>query len=108
MGLRGLKINDGIHNPTQAKPKGNLANVVAPRPVNKNRANGCRTRREKEKKKRKTRVSTEARTHETGIQMCSPTGYMVDLAATKALNYRDTIQLSSKQSKIRERIKVTN
>jgi hypothetical protein len=29
--------------------KGNLANVAAPIPVNKNRANGCRTRREKEK-----------------------------------------------------------
>jgi hypothetical protein len=28
-------------------------------------------------------VSTEARTRETGIQLCSPTGYMVDLAATK-------------------------
>jgi hypothetical protein len=30
--------------------KGNLANVVAPIPVNKNRANGCRTRRKKEKR----------------------------------------------------------
>jgi hypothetical protein len=30
MGLRGLKIIDGVHNPAQAKSrKGNLANVVA-------------------------------------------------------------------------------
>ena len=28
MGLRVLKINDGVHNPAQAKPEGNLANVV--------------------------------------------------------------------------------
>jgi hypothetical protein len=42
------------------------------------------------------RVSTEARTHETGIQLCSPTGYMVDLVATKESYYRDTLQLSSK------------
>jgi hypothetical protein len=35
-------------------------------------------------------VSTEARTRETGIQLCSPTGYMVDLAAIKELYYRDT------------------
>jgi hypothetical protein len=74
---------------------GNLANVVAPKSVNKNRANGCQTRREKEKRK-KMRVSTEARIRETEIQLCSPTGYMVDLAAIKALNYRDTLQLSSK------------
>jgi hypothetical protein len=32
--------------------KGNLANIVAPIPVNKNRANGCRTRMEKEKRKK--------------------------------------------------------
>jgi hypothetical protein len=69
--------------------KGNLANVIAPIPVNKNRANGCRIRREKEKRE-KTRVSTGARTRETRIQLCSPTGYMVDLAATKELYYRDT------------------
>jgi hypothetical protein len=75
--------------------KGNLANVVAPKPVNKNQANGCRTRREKEKRK-KTRVSTEARTRETGIQLCSPIGYMVHLAATKESYYRDTLQLLSK------------
>jgi hypothetical protein len=31
------------------RQKGNLANVIAPIPVNKNWANGCRTRREKEK-----------------------------------------------------------
>jgi hypothetical protein len=73
--------------------KGNLANVVAPKPVNKNRANGCRTRREKEKRK-KMRVSIEACTRETGIQLCSPIGYMVDLAATKESYYRDTLKLS--------------
>jgi hypothetical protein len=50
----------------------------------------------KRKKGKKTRVSTDARTRETGIQLCSPTGYMVDLAATKEINYRDTLQLSSK------------
>jgi hypothetical protein len=33
--------------------KGNLANVVAPKPVNKNRANGCRKEGEREKEKRK-------------------------------------------------------
>jgi hypothetical protein len=95
MGLRGLKINDGVQTLLRPSRKGNLANVVAAKPVNKNRANGCRTRREKEKRE-KMRVSTEARTRETRIQLCSPTGYMVDLAATKALNYRGTLQLSSK------------
>jgi hypothetical protein len=70
--------------------KGNLANVVTPIPVKNRRANGCRTRREKEKKEKKMRVSTEARTRETGIQLCSPTDYMVDLAATKELYYGDT------------------
>jgi hypothetical protein len=40
----------------------------------------------KRKREKKTRMSTEARTRETRIQLCSPTGYMVDLAATKALN----------------------
>jgi hypothetical protein len=29
MGLRGLKINDDVHDPAQASRKGNLANVVA-------------------------------------------------------------------------------
>jgi hypothetical protein len=93
MGLRGLKINDGVQTLPRPSRKGNLANVVAPKPVNKNRANGSRKGWDKE---RKTRVSTEARTRETGIQLCLPTGYMVDLAATKALNYRDTLQLLSK------------
>jgi hypothetical protein len=79
--------------------KGNLANVVAPIPVNKNRANGCRTRREKEKRE-KTRVSTEERTPwhvlcETRTRLCSP-GFMVDLAATKESYYGDKLQLSSK------------
>jgi hypothetical protein len=49
--------------------------------------------RKRKEKRRKTRVSTEARTRETGIQLCSPTGYMVDLAATKESYYRDTLQL---------------
>jgi hypothetical protein len=79
--------------------KGNLFNVVAPIPVNKNRANGCRTRREKEKRK-KMRVSTEEQTPwhvlcEARTRLCSP-GYMVDLVATKELYYRDTLELSSK------------
>jgi hypothetical protein len=89
MGLRGLKKNDGVQTLPRPSQKGNLANVVAPKPVNKNRANGCRTRRKKEKRK-KMRVSTMARTRETGIQLCSSTGYIVDLAATKELYYRDT------------------
>jgi hypothetical protein len=38
--------------------------------------------RKRKEKRRKMRVSIEARTRETGIQLCSP-GYMVDLAATK-------------------------
>jgi hypothetical protein len=76
--------------------KGNLANVVAPIPV-KIGPMVAKKRREKEKgKRRKTRVSTEARTCETGIQLCSPIGYKVDLATTKALNYRNTLQLLSK------------
>jgi hypothetical protein len=64
--------------------KGNLANIVAPIPV-KIGPTVAEKRREKEKgkKRRKKRVSTEARTRETGIQLCSPTGYKVDLAATK-------------------------
>jgi hypothetical protein len=52
MGLRGLKINDGVQTLPRPSRKGNLANVVAPIPVNKNRANGCRTRRGKEKRKK--------------------------------------------------------
>jgi hypothetical protein len=78
--------------------KGNLANVVAPIPVKIGPTvaeKGGRKRKEK-KKKRKTRVSTEARTRETGIQLCSPTSYMVDLAATKEVYYRDILQTSSK------------
>jgi hypothetical protein len=70
--------------------KGNLANVVAPIPV-KIAPPVAEKKREKEKgKRRQTRVSTEARTRETGIQLCSATGYIVDLAATKELYYRDT------------------
>jgi hypothetical protein len=82
---------------TQPRPsrKGNLANIVAPIPVKivgpKVAEQGGRKR-----KRKKKRVSTEAHTRETGIQSCSPTSYMVDLAAPKALNYRDTLQLLSK------------
>jgi hypothetical protein len=80
--------------------KGNLANIVAPIPVNKNRANGCRTRREKEKNEKKTRVSIEERTpwhvlYEARTRLCSP-GYMVDLAAIKESYDRDKLELSSK------------
>jgi hypothetical protein len=75
--------------------KGNLANVVASIPVNSVgpmvAEQGGRKRQGK-----KTRVSTEARTRETGIQLCSPTGYIVDLAATKESYYRDTLHLLSK------------
>jgi hypothetical protein len=96
MGLRGLKINDGVQTLPRPSRKGNLANIVAPIPV-KIGPMVAEKRREKEKgKSRKTRVSTESRTRETGIQLCSPTGYMVDVAATKESYYRDTLQLSSK------------
>jgi hypothetical protein len=95
MGLRGLKINDGVQTLPRPSRKGNLANVVAPMPLKivgpMVAEHGGRKR-----KRKKTRVSTEARTRETGIQLCSATSYMVDLAATKALNYRDTLQLLSK------------
>jgi hypothetical protein len=56
---------------------------------------GC----QKKEKGRKTRVSTKARTRETRIQLRSSTGYMVDLAATKAIYYRDTLQLSSTETR---------
>jgi hypothetical protein len=88
MGLRGLKINDGVQTLPRPSRKGNLANIVAPIPVKigpKVAEQGGRKR----KREKKTRVSTEARTRETGIQLCSPTGYTVDLAATKELYYRD-------------------
>ena len=96
MGLRGLKINDGVQTLPRPSRKGNLANVVAPIPVDNVGPKVAEQGGRKRKKGGKTRVSTEARTRETGIQLCSPTGYMVDLAATKVLNYRDTLQLSSK------------
>jgi hypothetical protein len=95
MGLRGLKINDGVQTLPRPSWKGNLANIIAPisvkivGPMVAKQGGGKR-------KRKKMRVSTETRTRETGIQLCSPTGYMVDLAATKALNYRDTLQLLSK------------
>jgi hypothetical protein len=90
MGLRGLKINDGVHNPIQPSRTGNLANIVAPVPVKIGPTVAEKGGRKRKEKRRKTRMSTEARTRETGIQLCSPTGYMVDLAATKELHYRDT------------------
>jgi hypothetical protein len=76
--------------------KGNLANVVAPIPVKIGPTVAEKGGRKRKEKYEKMRVSTEARTHETGIQLCSPTGYMVDLAATKESYYRDTLHLSSK------------
>jgi hypothetical protein len=95
MGLRGLKINNGVQTLPRPCRKSNLANIVAPIPV-KNIGPMVAKQEGRKRKRKKTRVSIEARTRETGIQLCSPTGYMVDLAATKALNYRDTLQLSSK------------
>jgi hypothetical protein len=89
MGLRGLKINDGVQTLPRPSQKGNLANVVAPIPV-KIGPSVAKKGRKKEKGK-KTRVSTEARTRETEIQLCSPTGYVVDLAATKESYYKDTL-----------------
>jgi hypothetical protein len=61
--------------------KGNLANIVAPIPVKIGPMVAEKGGRKR--KREKTRVSTEARTRETRIQLCSPTGYKVDLAATK-------------------------
>jgi hypothetical protein len=84
MGLRGLEINNGVQTLPRPSRKGNLTNVVAPIPVKIGPTVAEKGER------RKTRVSTEARTRQTGIQLCSPTGYMVDLAATKELYYRDT------------------
>jgi hypothetical protein len=52
MGLRGVKITMASITLPRPSRKGNLANIVAPIPVNKNRAKGCRTRREKEKGKK--------------------------------------------------------
>jgi hypothetical protein len=63
--------------------KDNLANVVAPIPVKIGPMVAEKGGRKRKEKRRKTRVSIEARTRETGIQLCSPIGYMVDLAATK-------------------------
>jgi hypothetical protein len=82
--------------PPRPSQKGNLANVGAPIPVKIVGPMVAEQGGRKRKSKKKTRVSTEARTRETGIQLCSSTGYMVDLAAIKALNYRDTLKLSSK------------
>jgi hypothetical protein len=84
MGLRVLKINDGIQTLPRPSRKGNLANIVAPIPV---KIIGPMVAEQggRKRKRKKMRVSTEARTRETGIQLCSPIGYMVDLAATKGL-----------------------
>jgi hypothetical protein len=82
--------------PPRPSQKGNLANVVAPIPVKIGPSVAEKGGRKRKKKEKKTRVSTEARTRETRIQLCSSTSYMVDLAATKESNYRDTLQLSSK------------
>jgi hypothetical protein len=73
--------------------KGNLANVVAPKPVNKYRANGCRTRREKEKKEKNEAEyrGTYSRDWNSAVLAYR---LMVDLAATKELYYRDTLQFS--------------
>jgi hypothetical protein len=92
MGLRGLKITM-VSKPCPGQA-GRVTLLTSSLPyLQKRRANGYRTRREKEKRE-KMRVSTEAHTRETGIQLCSPTGYMVDLAATKESYYRDSLQLS--------------
>jgi hypothetical protein len=89
MGLRGLKINDGVQTLPRPSRKGNLANVVAPIPV---KIIGPMVAKQggRNRKRKKMRMSTEAHTRETAIQLCSPTDYMVDLAATKELYYRDT------------------
>jgi hypothetical protein len=94
MGLRGLKINDGVQTLPRPSQKVNLANIVAPIPVKIGRTVAEKEGRKRKEKKEKKRVSTEARTRETEIQLCSPTGYMVDLATQKY--YRDILQLSSK------------
>jgi hypothetical protein len=62
--------------------KGNLANVIASIPV---KIVGPMVVEQggRKRKGKKTRVSTKAHTRETGIQLCWPTSYMVDLAATK-------------------------
>jgi hypothetical protein len=54
MGLRGLKINDGVQTLPRPSQKGNLANVVAPIPVNSVgpmvAEQGGRKRKEKKKR----------------------------------------------------------
>jgi hypothetical protein len=65
MGLRGLKITMASITLPRPSRKGNLANVVAPIPVKIGpmvAEKGGRKRKEK-----KMRVSTEARTRETGV-----------------------------------------
>jgi hypothetical protein len=94
MGLRGLKINDGVQTLPRPSQKGNLANIITPIPVKIGPSVAKKGGRKRKEKRRKTRVSTKARTRETGIQLCSPRCYMVDLAATKESYYRDTLQLS--------------
>jgi hypothetical protein len=77
--------------PHQRDPRGNLDTHIE----TNLQISGQRLPNKKGEKEKKTRVSTKARTRETRIQLCSPTGYMEDLAATIALYYRDTLQLSS-------------
>jgi hypothetical protein len=96
MGLRGLKITMASITLPRPSRKGNLANVGAPIPMKIGPSVAEKEGRKRKGKRRKTRVSTEAHTRETGVQLCSPIGYMVDLAATKTLNYRDTLQYPSK------------
>jgi hypothetical protein len=53
MGLRGLKINDGVQTLPRPSRKGNLANVIAPIPVKIGpmvAEKGGRKRKEKKKK----------------------------------------------------------
>jgi hypothetical protein len=54
MGLRGLKINDGVQTLPKPSRKGNLANVVAPIPVKIGPTvaeKGGRKRKKKEEKR---------------------------------------------------------
>jgi hypothetical protein len=85
MGLRGLKITMASKPcPGQARRVTLLTSALPYR--SKSSGQWLPNKEGEREKGKKTRVSTEARTRETGIQLCSPTGYIVDLAATKALN----------------------
>jgi hypothetical protein len=58
MGLRGLEINDGIQTLPRPSQKGNLANIVSPKPV---KIIGLMVAEQggRKRKRKKTRVSTE-------------------------------------------------